>query len=129
MNMKEIIGKLSSLIAIQEGYLGQANIPWKQRNPGDLIWAPSGTQTPDGKFAFTLHSEGWAAHEALVANALSGQHAQYPAAMSWAAFSQTWTGSAWPNPWGIGICHALTVDPQSRVADWVAYNLTQPAAN
>ena len=124
MTLQQIVGRVTTNIAIAEGYLTRPSIPWDQRNPGDLIKGNLGHQTPDGKYEYDLHSDGWLDLEGMWSRILGGHHPWYPVTATWDEIAKTYTGEEEFHLWALNLCTGLGVSTAQTLGEYLAANLT-----
>lgn len=124
MTLQAIVGRVTTAVAIAEGYMQQKGIPWTQRNPGDLIKGNLGHQTPDGKYEYDLHSDGWLDLEGMWHRILSGTHPWYPLTGTWDMIAKEYTGEDAFHNWAVNVCTVLGVSTSQTLAEFLAANLT-----
>jgi hypothetical protein len=122
--MTQLLGRITTAIAIAEGYPVIKAIPWQQRNPGDLIKGFTGHQTADGKYEYDLHSDGWLDLEGMWSRILSGLHPWYPLSNTWDKIAETYTGETNFHDWAVNVCNALGVSTSDTVDAYLKANLT-----
>jgi hypothetical protein len=124
MTSDQLVGLVTTNVAIAEGYFVRGDIPWTQRNPGDLTLGNLGHQTPDGKYTYDLHSQGWTDLEGMWHRILSGTHPWYPTTMTWDDVAKKYTGEENFHAWAVNVCSGLKVPTSQTLAEFLAANLT-----
>jgi hypothetical protein len=122
MNINQLVGQLTSAWAIAEGYTATHDIPWNQKNPGDLTAGSRGNWTPNGKMTYTLHSSGWLDLEDMARTILTGGSTLYPLTITFGDMAKKYTGeSSWCG-WLRAVCQLLDVQPTDTIDGWKTKN-------
>ena len=122
MTLDQIVGRVSESFAIAEGYSLRHDIPWNQKNPGDLTAGAHGSPTPNGKLTYTLHSLGWTDLENVARRIITGKDALYPFPMTWQQLAAKYTGNDNPQAWAATVCSNLACDPSMDIASAVTHS-------